>query len=750
MPLDTTLRRPTPLPLKAVPRLLRTARHDMVPALNVLFEATGSPARMHVPGVVDLVLVDRPQDVEQIFLRKQDVYVKGEEYDVPALGLRRGLVTSRGERWKRDRAMLNPMFARRHLEAFTDSMVNQANSMLDGWAAHPDGARIDVAHDMMVVALQIAAETMFGTHLSDAEVATVGEGLTQALEDMLRVGNSPVTWLLQALPGVDMASAASAHWRSRRIASRLRELDAMITKRIEQRAADSNDRPTDFLGLVLAAQDQATGQHLSRAEVLEQSATFLAAGHETTATAMAWFWHLLSQNPDARTRMLDEVDTVLQGRPPAYDDFDRLPWTKACFSEAMRMHPPVYLSMRRATADDDLNGYRITRGTIVVVLTHRLHRNPDFWPDPERFDPTRFLPGTAVERPKAAYAPFGGGRRICIGSQFAMLEATMIAARTSQRFVLDAAPGHRVVEEGFTTLAPQRRSAHGDSATHMKERVQVSGRTAVISGAASGIGRALAVRLAAHGCALALSDWDEAGLKETAALVDTPVMCRVLDVRDRDAQLRWADDVVGWAPTHLGIVVNNAGVVLTQWAAQADYDDDKWLMDINFWGVAHGTRAFLPHLINQGSGVVVNMSSIFGLCAFPSQSAYCAAKFAVRGYTEAVRQELHGTGVRAATVHPGGVRTPITRSGRIRVDPLGDPDLEKFHHNFSALALTSPEQAAETIHRGVTRGQVADHGRARLAVDLPRRDADADPLRRRHAPGRSPGALCAAAATALA
>jgi NAD(P)-dependent dehydrogenase (short-subunit alcohol dehydrogenase family) len=270
----------------------------------------------------------------------------------------------------------------------------------------------------------------------------------------------------------------------------------------------------------------------------------------------------------------------------------------------------------------------------------------------------------------------------------------------------------------------------------MKERVQVSGRTAVISGAASGIGRALALRLAAHGCALALSDWDEAGLKGTAALVDTPVMCRVLDVRDRDAQLCWADDVVGRAPTHLGMVVNNAGVVLTQWAAQADYDDDEWLIDINFWGVAHGTRAFLPHLINQGSGVVVNMSSILGLCAFPSQSAYCAAKFAVRGYTEAVRQELHGTGVRADTVHPGGVRTPITRSGRIRVDPQGDPD----------LAGARRRDHSPWCHSGPG----ADHGRARLAVDLPRRDGDADPLRRRHAPGRSPGALCAAAATALA
>ena len=138
----------------------------------------------------------------------------------------------------------------------------------------------------------------------------------------------------------------------------------------------------------------------------------------------------------------------------------------------------------------------------------------------------------------------------------------------------------------------------------------VDGHTAVVSGAASGIGRALALRLGRHGCALALTDWDAAGLAETAGLVDSPVLCRVLDVRDRDAQMSWADDVVGWAPTPIGVVVNNAGVVLTQWAAEADYDDEKWLMDVNFWGVAHGTRAFLPHLISQRSGAVVNMSQI--------------------------------------------------------------------------------------------------------------------------------------------
>ncbi|MGB8406767.1 MAG: cytochrome P450 [Mycobacterium sp.] len=450
----STLPRPKTVPLNDAPRILRAARQDMVPALSMLFDASGSPARLAVPGIVDLVLVDRPEDVEQIFLRKQDVYVKGEEYDVPALGLRRGLVTSRGERWKRDRGMLNPLFARRHLEPFATTMVDRTDAMLNQWSAQPDGAQINMSHEMMVVTLQIAAETMFGTELSDDDVAVFGDGIADVLTDMLLVGNSPITWILQAIPGVSMRTAAALHWRSRRIAHRIREADAMITKIIDARRA-TTATGTDFLGLLLSAQDDTTGHKLTRSELLEQSLTFLGAGHETTATAMSWFWHLMSQNPEARDRMLDEVDTVLQGAVPTFDDVDRLPWTKACFSEAMRIHPPVYLSMRRAMADDDLNGHFIKKGTILIVLTHRLHRNPEVWPEPERFDPARFLPGASPDRPKAAYVPFGGGRRICIGSQFAMLEGTLIAARTSQRFILDALPGHRVVEEGFTTLRPK-------------------------------------------------------------------------------------------------------------------------------------------------------------------------------------------------------------------------------------------------------------------------------------------------------
>lgn len=243
-------------------------------------------------------------------------------------------------------------------------------------------------------------------------------------------------------------------------------------------------------------------------------------------------------------------------------------------------------------------------------------------------------------------------------------------------------------------------------------KVQLTGRTAVISGAGSGIGRALAQQLSARGCPVAVTDWDETGLAETVASLGGRVLSRVLDVRDRDAQLAWADEVVAWSDKPIGAVFNNAGVVVAQWAAEADYEDDKWLMDINFWGVVHGTRSFLPHLLAQGSGAVVNVSSILGITAFPTQSAYCAAKFAVRGYTEAVRQELHGTGVAAMTVHPGGVSTPITRRGRVNADPLGSADLEDFHRDFELVARLSPEKAAAIIIRGV------EHGNPKILVGL--------------------------------
>jgi NADP-dependent 3-hydroxy acid dehydrogenase YdfG len=220
-----------------------------------------------------------------------------------------------------------------------------------------------------------------------------------------------------------------------------------------------------------------------------------------------------------------------------------------------------------------------------------------------------------------------------------------------------------------------------------------------ITGAASGIGRALAVSCADLGARLAISDVNEAALAETASLVrqkQPGVHTARVDVGQRDAIYAWADQV----KSELGpvdVLVNNAGVSLSQTIRDMRDEDFIWLMNINFWGVVHGTRAFLPQLLSRPEAHVVNLSSVFGLIAVPTQAAYNSSKFAVRGFTEALRQELASTNVRVTSVHPGGIKTNIVRNGRHFQDPTGNADAEAVAREFERVARTTPEVAAQKI-----------------------------------------------------
>ncbi|WP_330254303.1 SDR family NAD(P)-dependent oxidoreductase [Nocardia sp. NBC_00565] len=234
----------------------------------------------------------------------------------------------------------------------------------------------------------------------------------------------------------------------------------------------------------------------------------------------------------------------------------------------------------------------------------------------------------------------------------------------------------------------------------------LSGHPVMITGAASGIGRGLAQLLSGRGSPVAVADIDEMGLKQTATMLSGPVLTRVLDVRDAADQLAFAAEVRDWLTAPLAAVFNNAGVAVSSSVLEAVPQDDEWLRQINFDGVVNGTRAFLPILVEQDQGVIVNTSSVFGLVGMPYQSAYCAAKFAVRGFTDALRQELRGTGVSAVNVHPGGITTNIARNARFRKDPEGrGRSHEQMAAEFEAVTLTSPDKAAEIICRGVERGK---------------------------------------------
>ncbi|HVA74597.1 MAG TPA: SDR family NAD(P)-dependent oxidoreductase [Acidimicrobiales bacterium] len=234
-----------------------------------------------------------------------------------------------------------------------------------------------------------------------------------------------------------------------------------------------------------------------------------------------------------------------------------------------------------------------------------------------------------------------------------------------------------------------------------------SGATAVVTGAASGIGRALAIELAKRGANLAISDVNDSALSETASLAQSAgagikVRTYHLDVAERAAVLAHADDVASEF-SHVDLVFNNAGVAVAATVEETSWEDLDWLMGINFWGVVHGTKAFLPHLIASGDGTLVNLSSVFGFIGVPSQSAYNSAKFAVRGFTEALRQEMlmDGKPVTVCCVHPGGIRTNIARSAR--VPDTSQVEKERMAADFDRIARTSPERAARTILRGVDR-----------------------------------------------
>ncbi|HEY2814453.1 MAG TPA: SDR family NAD(P)-dependent oxidoreductase [Acidimicrobiales bacterium] len=236
------------------------------------------------------------------------------------------------------------------------------------------------------------------------------------------------------------------------------------------------------------------------------------------------------------------------------------------------------------------------------------------------------------------------------------------------------------------------------------------GRVAAITGAGSGIGRALARRLAERGAHLALSDIDAVGLAETVAMCEghaVKVTSHVVDVADRDAVVAWADQVVA-DHRRVNLIFNNAGVALGATIEAGRFEDIDWLMSINFWGVVNGTKAFLPHLRASGEGHIVNVSSVFGLISVPTQSAYNAAKFGVRGFTDALRMELEidGGNVSCTTVHPGGIKTNIARNARMddSVAALtGGSD--SSGEDFDKLAMTTPDKAARQILTAVERNK---------------------------------------------
>lgn len=396
-----------------------------------------------------------PEHVEHVFIGGHDRYRKATHYRLIAAVTGEGLLTAEGDDWARNRKLIQPIFAKRHLDALVPHMTAATADFLDRWQQRPNGDTLDVASAMSEVTLDVVGRALFGATLSDAAdrlrpavVVGLRTGVAAArLQLLLALPRWMVNlggWLLYNVPFQPPPLSGIRH--------SMHTIDDVVRGVIDARSSAGGEG--DLLDLLLAARDEHGGA-LSRTQVRDEVVTLVLAGHETTANGLAWLWYLLAQHPDACERMHQEVDAVLGGRSPTAGDAERLVWTTACFQEAMRLYPPAWVLEREAIADDELDGYRIPKHSTVIFPVFLIHRDPRWWPHAEVFDPTRFLGERAAQAHRGAYLPFGAGRRACVGANFALMEGTLIAAMVAQRFTLDLVDGAPVQPEATVTLRPR-------------------------------------------------------------------------------------------------------------------------------------------------------------------------------------------------------------------------------------------------------------------------------------------------------
>ncbi|MGK2933028.1 MAG: cytochrome P450 [Solirubrobacterales bacterium] len=404
----------------------------------------------------NLVVVSGHEAAKHVLITNQDNYGKGAEYDLLRIILGEGLLTSDGQLWKKQRRLVQPMFAKRHLNVFTEQMTSATADALNGdiFGGVADGEVVDVNEAMMALTLDVVGRALFGADLSGETARRVGP----AMNDVIGLGTRMVrrlpTYAASLLPGMNLEKAIALNPEGRRFQRSLAELRLVIDEVLAERN-DRADVGDDLVGLMLSAKDEETGQTMSRQQIGDELMTFMLAGHETTSNALSWTWKWLSLNPAARNRLLEEVDANLGDRVPTMEDMDLLPWTRATIEEAMRLDPPVWTVGRKALADDVVGGYDIPAGSGVMVLITMIQRDPEVWPNPEGYDPTRFLPENLKSRPRHAYLPFGAGRRMCVGSTFAIVEATLLAAMISRHITFDIPRGAKIEGEAAITMRPK-------------------------------------------------------------------------------------------------------------------------------------------------------------------------------------------------------------------------------------------------------------------------------------------------------
>lgn len=427
----------------AVPLLghMGSFRKQPLEMLTAWWRRHGDALRFRL-GRRTLYVFSHPDLAEEVLVKQSDRFVKVYDPLRPtglALVLGNGLVTSSGEVWKRHRRIIQPIFHRSRIAEMADRMAQVGEQRIATWTNRVGGT-IDIAAEMMQLALEVISQTMFSASMAQ-HIDRISHALQVSIKHAFDSFSNPLflpLWVPTA--------------RNREFHAVMQFLDGLMYGLLAERR-QSGAHHDDLLDLLLQARDEETGKGLTDQELRDEALTIFAAGHETTANALAWTWYLLATHPTARARFHEEVDRVLQGRTPNAEDLQHLPYTRALFEESLRLYPPAPAVQRKAATPTTVGGVSLPEGAFVLVGTYNLHRHPDFWSNPEEFRPERWLD---AERPsnRYAYMPFGAGPRTCVGLHFASVEGPLLLALIGRRYDLQLA--QEIVEPHLmVTLRPK-------------------------------------------------------------------------------------------------------------------------------------------------------------------------------------------------------------------------------------------------------------------------------------------------------
>jgi cytochrome P450 len=384
-------------------------------------------------------LLNHPDYIEDVLVTRNHEFIKPFALRRMNLFLGNGLLSSDGEAWRRQRRLTQPAFHRDRVAAYADTMVAIAQRRLAGWA---DGQLRDVHEEMMQITYEIVGKTLFDAEVGD-RAADVRDALAVTLEHYQKLVSSFWILLPDAIP-------TPANLQLRKA---LEHLDSAIYGVIAERRASGADHG-DLLSMLLQARDE-DGSRLSSRQVRDEVMTLMFAGHDTTALTLTWCWYLLAQHADVEAELDAELAGVLSGRAPTVDDVQHLHYTGMVVSEVLRLYPPAWGIAREAVENGEIGGYRVPKGSIILMSQAVMHRDARYFEDPDSFKPERWANGLAKQLPKYAYFPFGGGQRLCIGYAFALMEATLLIGTIAQRYRFTLAADQRVEPHAALTLRPR-------------------------------------------------------------------------------------------------------------------------------------------------------------------------------------------------------------------------------------------------------------------------------------------------------